>query len=97
MMILFTLTMRAGIELGAVFKVKIVDAHTGAPITNATLSLITKMEEMDMGTLTLQSDRHGVFSTKSEMAMSGDWQIIIQIITPDKVLHEAYVTLFTPL
>ena len=29
--------------------------------------------------------------------MSGDWQIIIQIITPDKVLHEAYVTLFTPL
>jgi|SRR6266496_1587453 len=97
MMILFTLTMRAGIELGAVFKVKIVDAHTGAPITNATLSLITKMGEMDMGTLTLQSDRHGVFSTKSEMAMSGDWQIIIQIITPDKVLHEAYVTLFTPL
>jgi len=80
-----------------VFKVKIVDAHTGAPITNATLSLITKMGEMDMGTLTLQSDRHGVFSTKSEMAMSGDWQIIIQIITPDKVLHEAYVTLFTPL
>jgi uncharacterized membrane protein len=80
-----------------VFKVKIVDTHTGAPITNATLSLITKMGEMDMGTLALQSNGHGVFSTNSEMAMSGDWQIIIQIITPDKVLHEAYVTLFTPL
>jgi hypothetical protein len=80
-----------------VFKVKIVDMHTGASISNATLSLITKMGEMDMGTLTLQSNGHGVFSTNSEMTMSGDWQIIIQIITPDKVLHEAYVTLFTPL
>jgi len=80
-----------------VFKVKIVDAHTGATITNATLSLITKMGEMDMGTLTLHADGHGVFSTHADMAMSGDWQIIIQIITPDKVLHEAYVTLFTPL
>ncbi len=79
------------------FKVKVADTHTDAPITNGTTTLITKMGEMDMGTLTLQSDGHGVFSTNSEMAMSGDWQIIIQIITPDHVLHEAYVTLFTPL
>lgn len=79
-----------------VFSMKVVDTHTGAPLTKVTTTLITKMGEMDMGTLTLQSKGHGVFSTNNEMAMSGDWQIIIQIITPDKVLHEAYVTLFTP-
>lgn len=80
-----------------VFTMTVIDAHTGTPLTTATISLITKMGEMDMGTLTLQSDGHGVFRTNGDMAMSGDWQIIMQIITPDTVLHEAYVTLFTPL
>jgi putative copper export protein len=80
-----------------VFSVRVVDAQTEAPITRVTTTLITKMGEMDMGTLTLYADGHGVFSTHADMAMSGDWQIIIQIITADTVLHEAYVTLFTPL
>jgi len=79
-----------------VFSVRVVDAQTEAPITRVTTTLITKMGEMDMGTLTLYADGHGVFSTHADMAMSGDWQIIIQIITADTVLHEAYVTLFTP-
>jgi hypothetical protein len=80
-----------------VFSVKVVDARTEAPITRVTTTLVTKMGEMDMGTLALHSDGHGVFSTHADMAMSGDWQIIIQIVTADNMLHEAYVALFTPL
>ena len=56
------------------------------------------MLDMDMGTDTvnLQPNGHGSFSASGDLAMSGNWQIRIQVRTPDSSLHEAKVDLFTP-
>ncbi len=81
-----------------VFTVSAVDNSTGAPATNIGVSLYTTMLDMDMGTDTvnLQPDGKGYFSATGDLAMAGDWQIRIQIRTPDATLHEASVKLLTP-
>jgi copper transport protein len=81
-----------------VFTVSAVDTSTGAPAINIGVSLYTTMLDMDMGTDTvnLQPDGKGHFSGTGDLAMAGDWQIRIQIRTPDATLHEASVKLLTP-
>ncbi len=81
-----------------VFTVSVVDNSTGAPVTNIGVSLYTTMLDMDMGTDTvnLLPDGKGHFSATGDLAMAGDWQIRIQIRTPDNTLHEASVKLVTP-
>jgi hypothetical protein len=81
-----------------VFTVSAVDTSTGAPATNIGVSLYTTMLDMDMGTDTvnLLPDGSGHFSGTGDLAMPGDWQIRIQIRTPDAKLHEASVKLLTP-
>jgi copper transport protein len=82
-----------------VFTVTAVDTTTNTPATNIGVSLYTTMLDMDMGTDTvnLLPDGKGHFSGSGDLAMPGNWEIRIQIRTPDATLHEAsvkFVTLF---
>jgi len=81
-----------------VFTVSAADNSTRAPATNIGVSLYTTMLDMDMGTdtLNLLPDGKGHFSARGDLSMAGDWQIRIQIRTPDATLHEASVKLQTP-
>ena len=81
-----------------VFTVSAVDAATGKPATNIGVSLYTTMLDMDMGTDTvnLLPDGKGHFSGTGDLAMPGNWEIRIQIRTPDATLHEASVKFVTP-
>jgi len=81
-----------------VFTVSVVDTSTGKAETNIGVSLYTTMLDMAMGTDTvnLLPDGKGHFSASGDLSMAGDWQIRIQIRTPDNTLHEAKVKLVTP-
>jgi copper transport protein len=81
-----------------VFTVSAVDTATGKPATNIGVSLYTTMLDMDMGTDTvnLLPDGKGHFSGSGDLSMPGNWEIRIQIRTPDATLHEASVKLVTP-
>ena len=80
------------------FTVSVVDNSTGQATTNIGVSLFTTMLDMDMGTDTvnLQPDGKGHFSAPGDLAMGGNWEIRVQIRTPDNTLHGAAVKLFTP-
>ena len=81
-----------------VFTVSAVDTATGKQATNIGVSLYTTMLDMDMGTDTvnLLPDGKGHFSGSGDLAMPGNWEIRIQIRTPDATLHETSVKLVTP-
>ena len=81
-----------------IFTVTVIDNSTAKPTTNVGVSLYTTMLDMDMGTdsVNLRPDGKGHFSALGDLAMSGNWQLRIQIRTPDDTLHEATVRLFTP-
>ena len=81
-----------------VFTVSAVDTTTNTPATNIGVSLYTTMLDMDMGTDTvnLLPDGKGHFSGSGDLSMPGNWEIRIQIRTPDATLHEARVKLVTP-
>jgi len=81
-----------------VFTVSAIDTATGKPATNIGVSLYTTMLDMDMGTDTvnLLPDGKGHFSGSGDLAMPGNWEIRIQIHTPDATLHETSVKLVTP-
>ncbi len=81
-----------------VFTVSAVDTTTNTPATNIGVSLYTTMLDMDMGTDTvnLKPDGKGHFSGTGDLDMPGNWEIRIQIRTPDATLHEASVKLVTP-
>jgi 5-hydroxyisourate hydrolase-like protein (transthyretin family) len=80
------------------FTVSVLDRKTGRPITNVGVSLYTTQLDMDMGTDTVnaQPDGKGHFTATGDLTMSGDWQIRIQIRTPENTLHDAIVKLLTP-
>ncbi len=80
------------------FTVNVVDNATHKPTTDVGVSLYTTMLDMDMGTDTvnLKPDGQGNFKATADLSMGGNWEIRIQIRTPDNQLHEAKVTLFTP-
>ena len=73
------------------FIVDVVDAHTGAPVTTASIILSLSDTDMDMGieTTTMNPDKQGHFSAISNILMGGNWQVSIQIRTSDHTLHEA--------
>jgi copper transport protein len=81
-----------------VFTVSVVDTTTNTPATNIGVSLYTTMLDMDMGTdtINLLPDGKGHFSGTGDLSMPGNWDIRIQIRTPDATLHEASVKLVTP-
>jgi copper transport protein len=80
------------------FTVSVVDNSTGKATSDIGVSLFTTMLDMDMGTDTvnLLPDGKGHFSASGDLSMAGNWQIRVQIRTPDNTLHEAKVKLFTP-
>jgi len=81
-----------------VFRVSVAETKTGAPVTRVGVSLYISSLDMDMGTETVnvQPDGKGHFSATGDLLMGGDWQIRIQLRTPDNRLHEAIVKLLTP-
>ncbi len=81
-----------------IFTVTVIDNSTGKSTTNVGVSLYTTMLDMDMGTDTvnLLSDGKGHFSSPGDLGMGGNWEIRVQIRTPDNALHETKVKLFTP-
>jgi copper transport protein len=81
-----------------VFTVSAVDTATGKPATNIGVSLYTTMLDMEMGTdtINLLPDGKGHFSGTGDLDMPGNWEIRIQIRTPDATLHEANVKFVTP-
>jgi len=81
-----------------VFTVSVVDNSTGKPTTNVGVSLYTTMLDMDMGTDTvnLLPDGKGHFSASGDLSMGGNYQIRIQIRTPNNTLHEARVQFYVP-
>jgi copper transport protein len=82
-----------------VFTVSVVDNATGKPVTSGISVIIAAtMLDMDMGTneITLLPDGHGHFSASGDLSMPGNWQVGIQIRTPDHALHEAIVNFYTP-
>jgi len=95
----FTVTLNVNPNhLGSnVFTATVRDSK-GAIDTNVGVSLYTTMLDMDMGTdsINLQPDGKGHFSASGDLSMSGDWQIRIEIRTPDNTLHEVNVRFFTP-
>jgi copper transport protein len=82
-----------------IFAVTVIDKQTGKATTNLGVTLFTTMLDMDMGTtsVALQPDGKGNFSAAGDLSMSGNWQIEIQIRTPDKAFHSATVKLYTPI
>lgn len=80
------------------FTVTVTDSSTGKIDTNVTVYISTTMLDMDMGTdlVSLLPDGKGHFSGSGDLSMSGNWQIGIQIRTPDHTLHEAIVKIVTP-
>jgi len=81
-----------------VFTVSVIDNSTGKPDTNVGVTVYTTMLDMDMGTesLNLLPDGKGHFSISSDLSMAGNWQIRIQIRTPDNTLHDAIANITTP-
>lgn len=81
-----------------VFTVTVTDSSTGKIVTNVSVTLSTTMLDMDMGTdsINLSPDGKGHFSGTGDLSMSGNWQIAVQIRTPDHILHEATVAIVTP-
>jgi len=81
-----------------VFTVSVVNNKTGKPTTNIGVSLYTTMLDMDMGTdnVNLLPDGKGHFSASGDLSMGGNWQVRIQIRTPDSTLHEARVRFYVP-
>jgi copper transport protein len=79
-----------------VFTVSVLDSN-GTQDTNVGVSLYTTFLDSEIGTTTinLQPDNKGHFSASGDLSMGGNWQIRIQIRTPDNTLHETTVNLFT--
>ena len=80
----------AGINI---FDVSVMDSGNGTVVTNVSVRLSTTMLDMAMGTsqVNLVPDGNGHFSAQGDLSMAGNWEIRIQLQTPDKVLHEASV------
>ncbi|MDQ6661497.1 MAG: FixH family protein, partial [Chloroflexota bacterium] len=80
------------------FTVSVIDNKTGKPTTNVGVSLYTTMLDMDMGSdsVNLLPDGKGHFSARGDLSMGGNWEIRIQVRTPDNTLHESKVRFVTP-
>jgi copper transport protein len=80
-----------------VFTVSVLDKK-GAPTTNVGVSLYTTSLDMDMGTdeVNLQPDGKGHFSANGDISMPGNWEVRVQIRTPDNTLHEGTTHFYTP-
>lgn len=81
-----------------VFTVTVTDSSTGKIDTSVSVTLSLTMLDMDMGTdiISLPPDGRGHFSGTGDLSMSGNWQLSVQIRTPDHTLHQAIANIVTP-
>lgn len=83
-----------------VFTVQVKDVQTGKALgpNDVGVSVYTTTLDMDMGTgnLDLQAVSGGGFSGTGDLAMGGNWDIRVQLRTPDNTLHAADFRVFTP-
>lgn len=79
------------------FTVGVVD-NKGTAVTQATVILSTRMQDMDMGidTITLQPDRNGQFSGTGALGMPGIWLVRVQLRLPDRTQHQVVIRFITP-
>lgn len=75
-----------------VFEASVFDSK-GKQDSNVGVSIYTTMLDMDMGTnaVNLQPDGKGSFSTNADLDMPGNWQLRIEVRTPDNKLHETTI------
>ncbi|HEX7735869.1 MAG TPA: copper resistance protein CopC [Ktedonobacteraceae bacterium] len=82
------------------FTVQITDRQTGQKLgaNQAGVTVYTTMLDMAMGTdnFSLRPDNTGGFSGIGDLAMGGDWQIMIQVRTLDNTLHKAIFKIYAP-
>ena len=82
------------------FAVTVMNTQSKTAAMHIHVRLNTEMPSMDMGIgiITLTADGNGHFHGSGDLAMIGQWQIIVQISTPSDPYHfrEAYTTLSTP-
>jgi copper transport protein len=81
-----------------VLTISIIDNSARTLTTDVRVVLSISMLDMDMGTDTLnvQPDGKGHFSINLYLGMQGNWQLRIQVHTPDDKLHEVKVHFFVP-
>src|SRR5205085_7963053 len=84
-----TLTVNPNRSGTNVFTVGVGDANTGTIITNIGVSLYITQLDMGTNTVNTQPDGKGHFRAFGDLSMGGDWQIRIQVRTPENTLHEA--------
>ncbi|HEY0757249.1 MAG TPA: copper resistance protein CopC [Ktedonobacteraceae bacterium] len=82
------------------FTVHITDSQNGQQLgpNQAGVIVYTTMLDMAMGTddFPLQPDGKGGFSGSGDLAMGGNWQILIQIRALDNTLHKAFFKIAAP-
>jgi copper transport protein len=80
-----------------VFTVSVFDKN-GTPTTNVGVSLYTSSLDMDMGIdkINLQPDGKGHFSANGDISMPGNWEVRVEIRTPDNTLHKGTARFYTP-
>ena len=77
------------------FTVVVKNANGGNPTSPLHVQLSTTMLDMQMGTSTfdLQLNEKGQYSAQDTFGMNGNWQVDIDLQTPDHTLHKATVPL----
>ncbi len=80
------------------FTATVIDNSTRKQTSNVGVSLYTTMLDMYMGTDTvnLQPDGKGHFTALGDLSMPGNWEIRIEVRTPDNTVHEAIVKFAVP-
>lgn len=78
------------------FSLRVMDTRTDQPATHIAVTLYTTMQDMAMGTdsVQLRATGAGTFSSASDtLSMAGHWAIGIAIQTSDHAVHKAGVSL----
>jgi copper transport protein len=79
------------------FTVHVLD-NNGKQDTNVKVSVYLTMLDMDMGTelVNLQPDDTGGFGAEGDLSMLGNWQMRLEVRTPDNTLHEVTLKFVAP-
>lgn len=81
-----------------IFNLTVIDRHTQKPATRIKVTLYATMQDMAMGTdsVVLRGIGAGQYNTSSSILnMSGHWALGITIMTSDRIIHRAGVSLVT--
>ena len=79
------------------FTVHVLDSN-GKQDTNVKVAVYLTMLDMDMGTepVNLQPDDKGSFGAEGDLPMAGNWQVRLEVRTPDNTPHEVTLKFVAP-